>query len=80
MSQGEDELSVENSVQDDCRLLKNRGFSLSVHFYIILPATLYENIVTTASVAQVAVPPRTRYAPGYAHPRHTEALCSTRMR
>jgi hypothetical protein len=41
MSQGEDELSVENSVQDDCRLLKNRGFSLSVHFYIILPATLY---------------------------------------
>jgi hypothetical protein len=41
MSQGEDELSVENSGQDDCRLLKNRGFSLSVHFYIILPATLH---------------------------------------
>ena len=40
MSQGKDELSVENSVQDDCRLLKNGGFSLSVHFYIILPATL----------------------------------------
>jgi hypothetical protein len=39
-----------------------------------------ENIVTTAGVVQVAVPPRTRYAPGHAHPRHTEALCSTRMR
>jgi pheromone shutdown protein TraB len=40
MRKGEDGLGVENSVQADCRLLKNRRFSLSVHFYIILPATL----------------------------------------
>ena len=37
---GEDERSVEKSAQADCRLLKNRCLSLSVHFYIILPATL----------------------------------------
>jgi len=37
---GEDERGVEKSAQADCRLLKNRCLSLSVHFYIILPATL----------------------------------------
>ena len=40
MRKGEDGLGVENPAQTDCRLLKNRSFSLSVHFYIILPATL----------------------------------------
>jgi len=39
---GEDERSVENSAQTYCRLLNNRSLSLSVHFYIILPATLLE--------------------------------------
>src|SRR5215470_2738513 len=37
---GEDERGVENSTQTYCRSLKNRSLSLSVHFYIILPATL----------------------------------------
>ena len=37
---GEDERGVENLAHTYCRVLKNRGFSLSVPFYIILPATL----------------------------------------
>jgi hypothetical protein len=40
MRKGEDELGVENSALAYCRLLKNQSLSLSVHFYIILPATL----------------------------------------
>jgi len=40
MGKGEDELSVENLPHACCKLLKNRDLSLSVHFYIILPATL----------------------------------------
>ena len=38
------------------------------------------DLVTSAGVARVAASPSTRYAPGHEHPRHTEALCSTRMR
>jgi hypothetical protein len=40
MGKGEDELGVENLPRACYRLLKNRGLSLSVHFYMILPATL----------------------------------------
>jgi DNA transposition AAA+ family ATPase len=40
MGKGEDELSVENLPLACCKLLKNRDLGLSVHFYIILPATL----------------------------------------
>jgi hypothetical protein len=40
MGKGEDELGVENLPHACYRLLKNRGLSLSVHFYMILPATL----------------------------------------
>jgi hypothetical protein len=35
-----DELGVENSVGSGHIVLKTSGFQLSVHFYIILPATL----------------------------------------
>jgi len=41
MGKGEDELGVENLPHACYRLLKNRGLSLSVHFYMILPATLF---------------------------------------
>ena len=41
MGKGEDELGVENLPHACYRLLKNRGLSLSVHFYMILPATLH---------------------------------------
>lgn len=41
MGKGEDELGVENLPHAGYRLLKNRGLSLSVHFYMILPATLF---------------------------------------
>jgi len=40
MGKGEDELGVENLPHACYRLLKNRGLSLSVHFDMILPATL----------------------------------------
>ena len=44
MGKGEDELDVENLPHACYRLLKNRGLSLSVHFYMILPATLYTTL------------------------------------
>jgi hypothetical protein len=44
MGKGEDELGVENLPHACYRLLKNRGLSLSVHFYMILPATLYSTL------------------------------------
>src|SRR5215471_8624891 len=40
MRKGESELGVENSAIASWRLLKNKSLSLSVHFYIVLPATL----------------------------------------
>src|SRR2546427_6007421 len=58
--EGEDELGVENSTQTYCRLLKNRGLSLSVHFYIILPATLFNDlrVIQRSGLGDVLFPHR----------------------
>jgi hypothetical protein len=50
MGKGEDELGVENLPHTCYRLLKNRGLSLSVHFYMILPATLSEAKIGAKSI------------------------------
>ena len=50
MGKEEDELGVENLPHACYRLLKNRGLSLSVHFYMILPATLHTRTIVTATV------------------------------
>jgi len=52
MGKGEDELGVENLPHACYRLLKNRGLSLSVHFYMILPATLVRLSLVQSSAGQ----------------------------
>lgn len=53
MGKGEDELGVENLPHACYRLLKNRGLSLSVHFYMILPATLSWNILRSPYTVRI---------------------------